>query len=75
MIKTITKLGNSQGVIFDATVMDLAHLKVGDQVNLEIHDGRTLTLTPLRTEPDAQKVSRVIKSTMKDYKRTMRRLA
>jgi antitoxin component of MazEF toxin-antitoxin module len=75
MIKTITKLGNSQGIIFDSTVMDLAHLKVGDQVNLEIHQGRTISLTPLRTEPDANKVSRVIKSTMKDYQRTMRRLA
>lgn len=75
MIKTITKIGNSQGIIFDATVMDLAHLKVGDQVNLEIHDGRTMTLTPLRTAPDAKEATRVIKSTMKDYQRTMRRLA
>jgi len=55
--------------------MDLAHLKVGDQVNLEIHDGRAITLTPLRTEPDAKKVRRVIKSTLKDYQRTLRRLA
>ena len=75
MIKTITKLGNSQGILFDSALMDLAHLKVGDKVNLEIHQGRTMTLTPLRTQPDAQEVSRVIKSTMKDYRRTMRRLA
>ena len=75
MIKTVTKIGNSQGIIFDATVMDMAHLKIGDQLNLEIHEGRTLTMTPLRTEPDAKEVSRVIKSTMKDYQRTMRRLA
>jgi antitoxin component of MazEF toxin-antitoxin module len=75
MIKTITKLGDSQGILFDSALMELAHLKVGDQVNLEIHHGRTLTLTPLRTEPDAQEVSRVIKATMKDYQRTMRRLA
>jgi len=32
MIRTITKIGNSQGIIFDSTVMDLAQLKVGDQV-------------------------------------------
>ena len=55
--------------------MDLAHLKVGDQVNFEIHDGGTIALTRLRTEPDAKVVSRVIRSTMKDYQRTMRRLA
>jgi antitoxin component of MazEF toxin-antitoxin module len=75
MIKTITKIGNSQGIIFDATLMDMAHLKIGDQVNIEVHQGRTLTLTPMRTEPDAEEVSRVIKSTLKDYQRTMRRLA
>jgi len=38
MIKTVTKIGNSQGIIFDATVMDMAHLKIGDQLNLEIHE-------------------------------------
>lgn len=75
MIKTITKVGNSQGIIFDATVMDLARLKVGDRVNLEIHDGRTISLTPMRTEPNPKAVSKLIKSTMKDYRRTMRRLA
>jgi len=57
MIKTITKLGNSQGIIFDATVMDLAHLKVGDQVNLEIHDGRNISLTPLTPTIEATKAS------------------
>jgi antitoxin component of MazEF toxin-antitoxin module len=75
MIKSITKVGNSQGIIFDSTIMDLAHWKVGDQMNLEIHDGHTMTITPIRPEPDAKEVSRVIKSTMKDYQRTMRRLA
>ena len=75
MIKTITKIGNSQGIIFDAAVMELAHLKVGDQVNLEVHDGRTLTLTPLRTEREKAEVSGVIKSTLQDYQQTMRRLA
>jgi len=55
MIKTITKIGNSQGVIFDAALMDLARLKVGDQLNLEVHEGGAITLTPLRPiiEPEA----------------------
>jgi antitoxin component of MazEF toxin-antitoxin module len=75
MVMTIVKLGNSQGIILDSMLMDMAHLKVGDQVNLEIHDGGAITLTPLRPAPDAKEVSRVIKSVMKDYQRTMRRLA
>lgn len=48
MTKTITKIGNSQGLMFDAALMDLAHLKVGDQVSVTVHEGGTITLTPLR---------------------------
>ena len=75
MIKTITKVGNSQGIIFDAALLELAHLKAGDNVNVEVHEGGTLTLTPIRPRPSRAEVSKVIKSTMKDYARTMRKLA
>ena len=75
MIKTITRVGNSQGIIFDAALMELAHLKAGDDLNVEVHDGGTLTLTPIRPRPSRQEVSKVIKSTMKDYARTMKKLA
>ena len=75
MIKTITKVGNSQGIILDAALMELAHLKTGDDLNVEVHDGGTLTLTPIRPRPSRSEVSKVIKSTMKDYARTMKRLA
>ena len=75
MTKTITKVGNSNGIIFDATVMDMAHLKTGDQVNMEVHPGGTITLTPIRPRPSKEKITKTIKSTMKDYARTMKRLA
>jgi len=75
MIKTISKIGNSQGLMFDAALMELAHLKAGDQVNVEVHAGGTLTLTPLRPKPSRPEVSRVIQATMKDYARTMKKLA
>lgn len=75
MVKTIAKIGNSQGVIFDAALMDLARLRAGDQVNVEVHEGGTITLTPLRPKPSRTEVSRVIQATMKDYARTMKRLA
>lgn len=75
MTKTITKIGNSQGLMLDAALMDLAHLKPGDQVNVEVHEGGTITLTPLRPKPSRTGVSRVIKTTMKDYARTMKKLA
>jgi antitoxin component of MazEF toxin-antitoxin module len=75
MVKTIVKVGNSHGLIFDAALMDLAHLKPGDQVNLEVHEGGTVTLTPLRPKPSRREVSDVIDATMKDYARTMKKLA
>jgi antitoxin component of MazEF toxin-antitoxin module len=75
MIKTITKIGNSQGLMFDAALMGLAHLKVGDEVNVEVHAGGTLTITPIRPRPSRDEVSQVVKATMKDYARTLKRLA
>ncbi len=75
MVKTICKVGNSHGIVFDAALMDLAHLKAGDEVNVEVHEGGTITLTPLRPRPSPAEVSRVIKATMKDYARTMKKLA
>lgn len=47
MIKTISKIGNSQGIIFDSALLQLAHLKVGDEVNVEVHAGGTITIAPV----------------------------
>jgi antitoxin component of MazEF toxin-antitoxin module len=75
MVKAITKIGNSHGIIFDAAVLELAHLKAGDKLNLEVHEGGTITLTPIQSKPTRQEVARVIKATMKDYAKTMKKLA
>jgi len=47
MVKTISKIGNSQGIIFDSALLQLARLKVGDEVNVEVHAGGTITIAPL----------------------------
>jgi antitoxin component of MazEF toxin-antitoxin module len=47
MIKTISKIGNSQGIIFDSALLQLARLKVGDEVNVEVHSGGTITIAPM----------------------------
>lgn len=60
MIKKITKIGNSKGIIFDAALLELANLKVGDKVNVTVHEGGTITLVPniLTTTPhDAQELA------------------
>ena len=75
MTKTISKVGNSQGLIFDSALMELTHLKVGDQVNVTVHEGGSIVLTPLRPTHSRAQVSEVIKTTMKDYARTMKKLA
>jgi antitoxin component of MazEF toxin-antitoxin module len=47
MLKTITKVGNSQGLILDAALMELAGLKVGDAVNVTVHEGGAIVVTPM----------------------------
>ncbi len=75
MHKKVAKLGNSQGLVFDAALMELARLKVGDDVNVEVHEGGTITITPLRPRPSKEEVTKAIRGVMKDYARTMRKLA
>ena len=75
MHKKLTKLGNSQGLVFDAALMELARLKVGDDVNVEVHEGGTITITPLRPRPSKEEVTVAVRGVMKDYARTMRKLA
>jgi antitoxin component of MazEF toxin-antitoxin module len=76
MTKTISKVGNSNGIIFDATLMSMAHLKTGDELNVEVHEGGTITLTPIHPRrPSPDQITKTIKSTLKDYARTMKRLA
>lgn len=55
MTKTISKIGNSQGIIFDAALMDLARVKLGDQVTVTVHEGGSIVLTPVRPAIDPKK--------------------
>lgn len=57
MTKTISKIGNSQGIIFDTALLDLARLRVGDRVTVSLHEGGTITLTPVRPRIDAKKAA------------------
>ena len=61
MTKTISKVGNSQGIIFDAALLDLARLKVGDKVSVSVHEGGTITLTPMRPRLDPKNAAAMAK--------------
>ncbi len=75
MIKTITKVGNSQGIMLDAALMDLARLKVGDQVNLTVHEGGTIYLTPVRPVVTPEEATAAIKDIFAKNKELFRRLS
>ncbi len=75
MIKTITKIGNSHGIIFDSALLQLARLKAGDEVNLEIHPGGTITITPMNPVPTPAEFSAKVEEVMQRYARTMQKLA
>ena len=76
MTKTISKIGNSQGIIFDAALMDLARIKVGDKIDVTVApDSGTIVLTPLRRTPSKADITLVIKETATRYRKTLRKLA
>lgn len=75
MVKTLTKIGNSCGLIFDAAVRELTGLQPGDQVNVTVHEGGAIVLTPLRKAASPEAVKQTIARTVKDYRKTLRKLA
>lgn len=54
MLKRISKVGNSHGLIFDSALRELTGLRAGDQVNVTVHEGGAIVIAPMRAavEPD-----------------------
>jgi antitoxin component of MazEF toxin-antitoxin module len=75
MTKTITKIGNSQGLMFDSALMDLARIKVGDQVSISLHEGGSIVLTPVRPVINAKKAAATAKRLIKKNAELFRRLS
>jgi antitoxin component of MazEF toxin-antitoxin module len=48
MLKRISKVGNSQGLIFDTALRELTGLKAGDEVNVTVHEGGAIVIAPMR---------------------------
>lgn len=75
MTKTITKIGNSQGLMFDSALMDLARIKVGDQVAISVHEGGSIVLTPVRPVITPAKATATAKRLIKKNSELFRRLS
>ena len=75
MTKTISKVGNSQGLIFDSALMDLTRLKVGDQVTVSVHDGGAIILTPVRRTIGPKMAAETARRLIRKNSELFRRLA
>lgn len=75
MIKTITKIGNSQGIIFDAALMNLARIGVGEKVAVSVHEGGSIVLTPLRPVIGQEKAAATAKRLIDKNSDLFRRLS
>ncbi len=75
MTKTISKVGNSQGLIFDAALMDLTRLKVGDQVTVTVHAGGAIILTPVRRTIEPKQATATARRLIRKNSELFRRLA
>lgn len=75
IVKTISKIGSFRAIIFDSALLQPARLKVGDEVNVQVHAGGTITIAPLDTLPLCEGMTLLIKDTMPQYAKTMQRLA
>jgi antitoxin component of MazEF toxin-antitoxin module len=75
MIKTIARIGNSQGLIFDAALCELTGLKAGDQVNVTVHEGGAVVLTPMRPTVSADEAAAAAKKLIRGNAEVFKRLA
>lgn len=75
MLKSITRIGNSQGLIFDAALRELTGLQPGDQVNVTVHEGGSIVITPLRAAIPATEAGAMAKSLIRRNSRLFKRLA
>ena len=76
VIKTIKKIGNSKGIILDAALLELAHLKEGDELSVTVHDGGALTFTPVQARNFSdEEFDAATKKALDDYTNTLKKLS
>ena len=75
MLKKISKVGNSQGLVFDTALSELTGLNVGDPVNVTVHEGGTIVITPMRPVVDADEAGARARKLIKRNSALFKRLA
>jgi antitoxin component of MazEF toxin-antitoxin module len=75
MVKTISKIGNSQGLIFDSALRELTGLKAGDLVNVTVHSGGAMTILPMQTDVGATEAAAAARDLIKRNTKLFKRLS
>ena len=66
MITRIQKWGNSQGLRFPKAVLEEAHISVGDEVNLSVHEGK-IVVEPVRQIRGKYQIQELVAQMPDDY--------
>jgi antitoxin MazE len=74
MIKTLTKHGNSYAMVIEKPILEL--LRTTPDTPFEIiSDGRSLVLTPVRSNEESKKFDEALAMVHKRFGKAMKRLA
>ena len=74
MLQLLTKVGNSNAILLDQTIMSLIGLDEKSQVDLTVRGG-SLVITPVNPTIDPQKFEAATERAMKKYDKLLTRLA
>ena len=75
MKKTISSVGTSAGIPVEGTLTGKALLRGGDELDVQVHAVGAIAVVSIPPCPSREQVTTTIKSTLKGYNRTMKRLA
>ena len=75
MVKTLTNVGDEQGIVLDPALLELAHLKVGDQVSVTVQEGGAIVLTPVRAVIEPHTARETARRLIQKNSELFRRLA
>lgn len=74
LVKKIRKSGNSGAVTIDKTLMDLMHLKFGDQVTITFQNGRII-IAPANVGFSENELDAAAETMFRRYRKTFKKLA
>ncbi len=74
MLKSLIKVGNSNAILLDRTIMDLIGIEANGRVNLTVN-GDSLVITPVNPTVDSEKFEAAAERAEKKFDKLLTRLA